>query len=204
VHVFSKLSSPSYKAHGDKSPLVWPNETASMAQPARAHVQMPKRCRSGEESQGFSPTWNSDPPKVDNLRTQVYWDTEEPASGCTGCRDAATSAGRREGSLWKLHQEEEESGSPATHSQLIPTAFLTAKGFLGPGEQDTGSKPLAPLPGRSAGTDRAGWGTHKGPATVSTRARLHPPNLGKTVSAAPLNHERDRQAGSPSPPRLVQ
>lgn len=162
---------------------------------------MSKRCRSGEESQSFCPTWNSDPPKVDNLKTVAYWDTEGPASGCTGCRDAATSAGRREGSLWKLHQEEEGSSSPATCSQLIPTAFSTAKGFLGPGEQDTGSKPLAPLPGRSAGADRAGWGTHKGPATVFTQARLHPPNwnLRKPVSAAPLNHECNNHSRTKAP-----
>lgn len=141
---------------------VLPNVTALLAQSAKVHVQMPKRCRSGEESQGSCPIWNSDPPKVDNLRTEAYWDTKRPPSGCTGCR---ASRGRRD-SL---------SQYPATHSQLIPTAFSTAKGFLGPGEQDTGSKPLALLPGRAAGVYRAGWGTHKGRAIVSTGARLHPP-----------------------------
>lgn len=105
-YVFSRLSSSSYKAQGDI--------TTGLAQPAKAHVQMPKRYRSGEENQGFCLAWNSDPPKVDNLRTEAFWDTEGPPSGCTGCRDAAASAERREGSLWKLHQEEEGTVSPDT------------------------------------------------------------------------------------------
>lgn len=104
--VFSRLHGSSYKAQGDI--------TTGLAQSAKAHVQMPKRCRSGEESQGFCSTWNSDAPKVDNLRTEAYSDTRGPPSGCTGCRDAAASAERREDSLWKLHQEEEGTVSPTT------------------------------------------------------------------------------------------
>lgn len=70
---------------------------------------------------------------------------------------------RKADSEKRIKQEGADSlGSSATHSQLAPMTFSTAKDFLGPGEQDTGSKALAPLPGRPAGVDRAGWRTHKG------------------------------------------
>lgn len=35
---------------------------------------MPERYSYGEDSRDFWPTWNSDPLKMDNLRTEACWD----------------------------------------------------------------------------------------------------------------------------------
>lgn len=169
------------------------------SQPARAHVQTPERCSS---------FWGRQAGLLTKLELRLTQNGQSEDRGLLGHKSQEVGAQAPEAQLPPREEgkvgsgkriKQEGTGSPPTHSQLVPTTFSTAKDFLGPGEQDTGSKPLAPLPGRSAGADRAGWRIHKGRRTVSICSRLHPStqNPRKAVPAAPLSHEKGQAGWQP-------
>lgn len=126
-----------------------------------------------------------------NLRAEAYWDTEGPASERIETQEEGEEIASRRRDRLSL---------PLPTHNLIPTAFLTAKGFLGPGEQDTGSQLLAPL--QQERTELGGEPINGEQQFPHVPDYTHPPGTSGNLCLQPLSTTEgmDGQVGSPSPP----
>lgn len=78
----------------------------------------PERCSSEEDSQDFWPTWNSDPPKMDNLRTEAHLGHkgQEVGAHASEVQPPLQEEGKADSGK---HIKQEEAGSPATLSDFL-------------------------------------------------------------------------------------